>query len=240
MKKIFCLIVILSVWCVANVGAIEIKTYGGLLPPFCGLKDGKPFGIAVDILTAVTKEGGPTFIYDFSIPWARAQWRIKDEFDSLILPLSRTSQRETSYQWIAELYAYQARFISIGRAAPINSLEEAKRLRIGTINGSASQSKLQKLGYHVEAVVEDKMNAKKLSIGRIDAWLVPEYAAKYAFRQLGEDPSKLQVGIPFGDMRTHYIVGNLSFPADQAKLIDDIVKKLRDRGEIDRILANYR
>jgi polar amino acid transport system substrate-binding protein len=223
--------------------AAEIKVYGHESMPFCGTVDGQPAGMAVDILNAVTALGGPSFEFEFSPPWARAQKEMLDQPGALvaIVPLTRTPERESTYKWIAELFTHNARLISVGRPAPFKSIDEAKHMAVGNVRGSAQEATLKKLGFtNIEFVPNDEINAKKIRLGRIQAWVVSEYIDKFMYSKIGEDPAKLQVGPTVGERSHIYIAGGLTFPEAHAKAIADAMKRLRASGKVELILQKYR
>ncbi|MBN1141546.1 MAG: transporter substrate-binding domain-containing protein [Deltaproteobacteria bacterium] len=223
------------------VKAAEIKVYGGNFPPYSGILDGRPFGIAVDILTAVTRAGGPKFIYDFSVSWARAQTQVLSDPNTLIIPFTKTSYREKQYKWVAPLFSYNIHFITIGRHEPVQTVEEAKNLRIGVVNGVPSYHLLRKLGFkNLDPVLSEEINMRKLELGRIDAWVVSDYIDKYVCSKLGWDVSKLQKGVNIGDVNMFYIASGHDFPKKVSDQMAGIVERLQKSGEIEKILNKYR
>ncbi|HWK45180.1 MAG TPA: transporter substrate-binding domain-containing protein [Stellaceae bacterium] len=221
--------------------ASEIKVLGNESMPFCGLVDGKPAGMAVEILNAATREGGPSFSFDFSAPWAREMVQIHETTTLAIIPFTRTPEREALHKWIAELYPYKGHLVTVGRATPLKSIEEAKDLDVGVLNGSALQPVVTKLEFtKLQTVANDEINARKISAGRLEAWVVSQYVDKYLYAKIGQDPAQLQYGPDLGSEYHIYIAADLAFPEADAKSIADAVARVRASGELDRILQKYR
>jgi len=93
-KIISIFVVYISLAC-GMTHATEVLVLGNESMPFCGIVDGKPSGMVVDILTEVTNHGGPNFKYKLGLPWKRAQEILRNSGDSLtaIVPFTRTKER---------------------------------------------------------------------------------------------------------------------------------------------------
>jgi polar amino acid transport system substrate-binding protein len=218
----------------------EILVFANDSMPQCGLVNNKPAGLAVDILNAVTAEGGPTFKFDFSQPWARAQVAVHETPGTMIIPLTRNPEREAHYKWVARLFDNGSRLFSVGRPAPIKTLAEAKGLGVGIMRGSVFEQTLTKAGFtHLVAVPKDELAAKMLADGKVEAWAGSELVQRYLFAKIGQDPAKLQAGPSLGETSQIFIAGDLRFPDADAKAVSDGVEKLRRNGKLDAILKRY-
>lgn len=229
-------------WALAGQGGGSLVVYAGEIPPMSfAAKDGSPGGIAVEILGAVAKKTGTVFDIQV-LPWARAQAQTKEAKTAVgIVPLSRTAEREGQYSWVAELYEQRMVFVTYGGTEPPRTIEQARALRIGTLDANMMVKLLPGLGFtKVETASTEDTNVRKLAVGRIDAWLVSDLVAKTVFRDLGEDPAKLRIGMAIGDPLKVYLGGSLAFPAQLSGSIQAAVKALRDDGTIAAILARYR
>jgi polar amino acid transport system substrate-binding protein len=230
-------------WAALSLGAagpVTITVLANESMPQSGLVQGKPAGMAVDILNAVTTQGGPAFRFDFSRPWARALREVHERPDLAIIPLSRAPEREADFRWIAELFENDGRLLSLKRAAPIRSLDEARDLHIGVLRGSVFEPWLRQHGFtHVEAQTDDAFNVRKLKAGHIDAWAGSESVQRYLFASTGGDPAQLQQGPRLGKPPEIYIAGDRRFPEAEARAIAEGVAKLRRSGRLAAILRSY-
>ncbi len=220
--------------------AAPIKVLGNESMPFDGMVDGKPAGMAVDILNAVTADGGPAFEFDLSLPWARAQAVVHEQPGTAIIPFTRTAEREPKYHWIAELFDYHCRLVTYGRPAPLRSIDEAKGLTITVPRGSPFIPMLTQLGMPIEEGKDDTVNVHKLLAGHVGAWAVAEYVGQYLYVQAGGDPAAMQMGPTLGEASHIFIAADPSFPEADAKAIADGVARLRASGKLDAILAKYK
>ena len=219
----------------------EVKVMGAESMPFCGAVDGKPAGMAVDILNAATREGGPVFSFDFATPWPRAQTQVHEQTNLAIIPFTRTAEREPNYKWIAELFPSRFHLVTVGRSSSLKSVEEAKDMEVGVLNGSAVISTMTKLGFtKIQAVANDDINVRKIGAGRLGAWVVSQYVGKYLSTKVGQDPEQLQYGAEVGDEVHVFIAADNAFPESDAQSIKNAVQRVRDSGELSRILQKYR
>jgi polar amino acid transport system substrate-binding protein len=223
---------------VAQAG--EIMVNAGDIVPFCFEEEGRPTGIAIDILREVSKGTGLDFGFRF-LPWKRAQLETLAAKSQAVVPLSRTPEREKQYQWIAPLFEYHFVIVTRnGQAAP-KSLEEAKNLTVGVLRGNPMETLLPQLGFTrvIPGNTEDLV-AKQLRTKAIDAWVVADLVAHSSYKRIGGDPAELVLGPRIGEPMAVYLGGSLQFPEYDRKAIAAEVARLKQSGEILRILARYK
>lgn len=237
------LLVLVQLFTVSSLYAAEVVVYGLEAMPLCGVVDGKPAGVTVEILQEATNHGAPQFVFKMDVPWLRAQMMVQEDGGELngIIPFSRSSQREDSFKWVGELIQTQFRLYSFERSAPVNSLEEAKELSIGVVRGHAIIPLLEQLGItKLDLAPNAGVNAQKLQGHRVAAVADSDFIALYNWRNLGEDTSKLQEGLAVGDVTRVYFAAGLHFPDDVAKTIADALEQMRSNGKMDEILSRWR
>jgi polar amino acid transport system substrate-binding protein len=246
MKSRFRLFAAMLVFALIPLGAFsqEVTVYGLEAMPYCGLSEGKPVGIVIDILTQAKKYGAPQFKFVLDEPWSRAQDQVLQAKSDLvaIIPFSRTPQREKSYMWMAELFQTQYRLYSFKRAAPLASLDEAKAETVGVVHGHAILPVLKNLGF---AKIDDgasnaEGNAAKLFSGRYGIIAESDIISLYNWKMIRQDSKTLQVGPAIGDPTHVFIAANPAFPPDVAKKISDALKKMQQNGEIQKILDTWK
>ena len=106
-------------------------------------------------------------------PWLRAQKRVVEGENQLIIPLSRTPERENLYTWIAPLMSMERAFFSFDN--PVTDLAEAreryKRIAVGV--GTPQLEFLKSQGFSGDQIVSIKLNdnpGRMVELGRVDAW----------------------------------------------------------------------
>ena len=159
-------------------GAGELLLYTLDAPPLTYVEGIPGHGSVGDVVLAAIAQAGDS-VQLRSEPWARAQKRVSEGHHLLIMPLSRTPQRENLFTWIAPIQPMDRAFFTLDRR--VESLSDAKaRLRyIGVGHGSAQHEILLAEGFapeHIHPLAIGESPARLLALGRIDAWFngVPE------------------------------------------------------------------
>lgn len=245
MKKLFVILVLLSKIIIASdISKLKVEVYALEALPYCGLINGEPAGIAIDILNEASKYGAPKFIFNFSIPWLRAQDRVMQSKGELvaIIPFSRTEMRNEQYKWIAELVTTQSHFYTINRDEPIQSIDEAKKLKIGLVRGHALRGRLWDLGVINldDGAINAEANARKLLSNRFDALADSDLIFWYSWKVIRQNPDLVQEGAPIGDITGVYIAGGLNFPNSVARSIFDAVEQMKEDGKLEEIIKRWR
>ena len=227
-----------------NLFAETVHVYGLEAMPFCGVIDGNPVGIAVDVLNEATKHGAPSFKFTFDVPWPRATARVqhsenKDELVAII-PFTRSSIREDKFKWVAEIMATEYRFYTWSRTSPIKSIDEIKDEKIGVVHGHAIIPMLKKMGLKIdEGARTAKINASKMKKKRVRIIADSDVISLYYWREIGQDTKDLQQGPAIGEIKHVFIATGLNFPADVANSIFEAVEKIRNNGEIQKIYDKW-
>ena len=181
--------------------------------------------------------------YDIELfPWKRAYNLALARPDACVYSTSRTPEREKLFKWIGPLD--QAAWVLYGRADrtfKLDTLEDARGLRIGTYLGDVRDEYLRSRGFNVDAVQDDAANPKKLLTNRIDLWAVG--------RRLGgstidnADWSKQIVPLLTFSRIDVYLACNPALPDALIGKMNGALAALRREGsfeQIDRKYANWR
>jgi ABC-type amino acid transport substrate-binding protein len=209
------LIFFLQLIIISNFYSVTIEVYSLQAMPYCGIINGETTGIAVEILNEATKYGAPKFIFNFNMPWARAQKNIRESKGELIaiIPFSRTEQREEEYKWISELVLTQSRFFSYGRDETIKLIEDIYNSTVGVVRDHAIISRLEDLGLRKfdDGSANAEANARKLLNKRFDIIADSDVIAFYSWKVIGQNSKDLQIGPKIGDATGVYIASGLIF-----------------------------
>lgn len=227
---------------ISYIHAEDVTVYGLNAMPLCGVVEGKPTGVAVEILNEATNYGAPKFIFEMDVPWARAQWQLQKTDGSLhaIIPFSRTPQREQNFKWLGELIKTQYHFYSFGRQDAVNSFEEAKKNFIGVVSGHAIIPILEQAGIsRLDKALDAEQNARKLFAKRFDTIAESDFIAKYNWQKIGRKSSEMLEGMPVGDITRVYIAAPLHFPDETAKRIENALEKMRKDGKMQQIMSKW-
>lgn len=236
------LFVFIQLIIIKTLHAETVTVYALKAMPFCGVDEGKPVGIAVDILNRATELGAPHFEFNFDVPWIRATLRVQNSKDQLlaIIPFTRSNTREYKFKWVAEIMATEYRFYTYGQTSPIKSINEIKDKEIGVVHGHAIIPMLKTMGLKVDSGAKTaKKNAMKMLNKRFDILADSDVIALYSWKQIGQDTKELQSGPSIGDIKHVYIATGLSFPDDIARSIHTAIEKMRDTGELQTIYDKW-
>lgn len=206
-------------------------------PPltFVSFKGG--YGMVGDVaLAAIARAGYLSHIY--VTPWLRAQQRVSRGHNQLIIPLSRTPEREAQYTWIAPIAPLERAFFSLD--APVADFAEARqryqRIAVGT--GTAQMEILKSQGFSDKQIVSLKLGdnpARMLELGRVDAWFTGAPEGLYQWPKSG---NSLQMS-PIMDSTDMYLACSKYCDAELQENLRSAVEALRAEGTIQRMLETY-
>ncbi len=247
MKQILSIIttILVSSLMVSSLFASEVLVYRNESMPWCGTVGGKDAGITIDILNAVTSNGGPKFKFK-SVLWHRAQTFVQQNKGTCIIPFTRTATREKNHTWIIKLVPNQVRLTTARNPIikvsipPRLTLDNAKPLAIGIIRGSALIPHMKASGFvKLYEVGTAERLAKMLKAGHIQAMAESKGVDNYAWNQIGEKDDELIVGPNVGEIKYIYLAAALNFPPEITENIRNAMSKVRESGALEAILNKW-
>jgi polar amino acid transport system substrate-binding protein len=143
--------------------------------------------------------------------------------------LFRTPARENQYKWVVPV-TLPIRSILVKLKSRddivVNSLDEAKRYKIGIVNGNNLETTLKKSGFtKLEGVSTNEINYKKLFGGRIDLVAIREPTIMSELKKKGFSTDDIEIAFALDTGREAWLLTNLKTP-------DDIIKKLQNAYEV--------
>lgn len=139
-------------------------------PPTSMQEGGKVIGSATDKLREALARGAIAYSIDMQ-PWKRAYTAALTRPDACVYSTTRTPERERLFKWVGP--TDEGEWVLLGRAGhqyKLQTLEDARALRIGTYHGDARHEYLRSRGYLVDPAPNDMFNPSKLMMKRIDLW----------------------------------------------------------------------
>jgi polar amino acid transport system substrate-binding protein len=211
-------------------------------PPVTIVNDADGSGIVGDVaLAAIARAGYKHQI--LTLPWARAQVLVSRGSNQLIIPLSRTPERESLYTWIASIIPMERAFFSLDK--PVNSFAEARNRyqRIAVGAGTAQLEILRNQGFSEKQINILKLGespVRMLELGRVDAWFTGVFEGLYEWpsSDISSISSKLQMS-PVLYSADLYLACSLSCDADMVEKLRASVHSLRADGTIERVKKSY-
>jgi len=213
-------------------------------PPYNMSSDGRSFarepeiqGIAADLVREMFRRADIPYSMTLRFPWTRVYQQAKDTPNHGVFVLARQPDREALFKWVGPLgpddWVLLAR---AGSTLQLDSLEQAKGLRIGAYKGDAIAESLQKSGLKPVLVLRDQDNAKKLSTGEIDLWATGDPAGRYLARQIGMTAFKTVLRFNGTQL---YLALNKSVPDEVVKKLQGSLDQMREDGFVDATFSRY-
>ncbi|WP_213878711.1 transporter substrate-binding domain-containing protein [Pseudomonas sp. dw_358] len=207
-------------------------------PPLTLLGQDGRYGIVGDATFKAAAMAG----YDLhlvSLPWARAQRTVAAGEDQLIIPLSRTPDREDRYTWVAPIMTMDRAFFSLDKR--VDSFEEARRTyhRIAVGMGSAQEIKLREEGFSNEQIYPLKIGenpAQMLLLGRVDAWFngVPE--SRHIWGEVSRRTLLMSPALMTADL---YLACSRRCAEPMVSRLRAALEALRANGTLEQIVEDY-
>lgn len=185
------------------------------------------------MLEAAGAESGDNISFRL-LRWVRAVERAEKSDRFLIIPFSRTPEREERFQWLAVLNHIHVGFVTLGGA--INTVEQAKELeQIIVWKGSSNADYLAGLGLTNLFPVSDSNTIGQMLLGqRSSAWFgVLEEAPNMLD---ADDTLTLTLGEPVISEPV-WIAAGLGFDKAPYNSFFEAVERLRDQGFIQEHLS---
>jgi polar amino acid transport system substrate-binding protein len=141
-------------------------------PPTSMLEGGRVVGIATDKVREAMQRASVDYTLEV-LPWKRAYSLALTRPNGCVYSTTRTPEREHLFKWAGP--TDEGDWVLMGRADrqyKLNTLEDARKLRIGTYGGDARDVFLRARGFLVDPAPNDLSNPQKLLLDRIDLWAV--------------------------------------------------------------------
>ncbi len=207
-------------------------------------KNGKNFaqdeninGIAVDIVREMFKRADITYSLTLRFPWERIYKLALEKPGYGVFVMARLPDREKLFKWVGPIGPDD--WILLAKAdskITLESLEQARKYKIGAYKGDAIAETLAKQGLKPIVVLRDQDNAKKLVNGQIDLWATGDPAGRYLARQ--EGVSGLKTVLRFNSAEL-YLALNKDVPDDVVAKLQAALDQLRKEGVVDDIMGRY-
>jgi len=212
----------------------------GDLPPMTMPGEPGQRGVLLDLVEAMLKQADMVAQPEF-FPWARAMLLAGDKPRTLIVPLNRTAERETRFQWLVKLYAQRFTFITLTGKRRVETLDQARRLRIAGLRGSSNLDTLQRQGVQPGQIYQSTSIAdmqRALERGLVDALYGSELIHIDAWRRAGRNPALLQIGLTLESADIWLAAQGGITEAEQARLNQAHEALLAD-GSVERLFKRY-
>lgn len=214
------------------------RLLAGMIPGFCEIRDKSVGGVSCALVSELAHRVGYTKPIDL-MPHARAI-AIARAGPMVLVPLSRNDSREPYFQWHVKLLEDEVLLVT-RQASPLDiaSAGAARALSVGVLRGGSAFDSAERQGFtRLEAVAEEKLNARKLEAGRIDAWVGLWNSIRRAQATENLPMSALRRGVVLRRVEIH-LAASLDVPAAELERWKAALEAMKEDGTYRRILADY-
>ena len=213
--------------------------------PYNFQKNGVVKGISVDMLVLMLKRAGSTQgRNDINIcPWARAYKYIQEEPNTILFTTTRTRKREKMFKWVGPIIETEFLIYALKtRSIKINSFEDLRKYKIGTLRGDVTEDLLIKnAGMKIsdfDPVATNIQNIKKLSLGRIDLIVHSKETTITTCRDAGLNPDEFESVFTL-DRKSLYYAFHKETPDSVITIFQTAFDEIKKEGKLSEILRKY-
>lgn len=230
MRRLLLKLALMGLLCPVRADPDVLTIYSTELPPLVRPPAEAVSGLYAELLQEAAKRAGLALRWRI-LPWPRAQLEVQQDPRGLILPFTRTAQREAHYRWVAPIgwgwYAVLQR-----REQAVTRLDELADKPIGYLLGSDAADVLQAHGLRKpEAANSAGANANKLRLGRIAGWAVSVWTGPSAYAAAGHDPAELSA-LPLGRPWVQWLAAHPRFDDELAERLSRALAELDRQGRL--------
>ncbi len=175
------LTLLLALYCA--VAKAEVRLLAWERPPLSSESKGTAAGLVVDLAEQMFRRAGVDYRIVF-VPLQRALMSAQRDADSCVLLVERRQERESSYAWVGPLLISRLGLYALpGNALQLDSLEQARGLRILSHQGSGGGEYLKAQGFRVEFSNKETLSYAMLQGGRAPLWAASPLVVSSLVRQ---------------------------------------------------------
>ncbi|WP_417783716.1 substrate-binding periplasmic protein [Terasakiella pusilla] len=234
LTRIFSIVALMVSFANATHASDVAKIYTSFFSNVVSENPDRP-GFGYELVAETFKLAGKDFEI-IPLPWARAQYLVKNTPEALIFPLSWTPTRNAHYDWSLRIFSNHTHFIGFNKTKL--TADSAHQKRIGVQLKSGWDNWLTEQGYQdVYRVPGDgKELIKLLRNDRIDAWYTDTIIGDYVIGHL--DQKNFTYSDPIQTFQT-YLATNRDVPYPHVAALKTAFKQLKDSGRLDEIFKKY-
>lgn len=242
MKRVlFFMLIIMSF---ISINAADIEAVTEKYPPFQWYDEGAITGPSADVIEAMLKKTGLKYTNNM-YPWARAYHIALNAQNVLIYSITRSTKRENLFKWIGPIASHNVYFwkLKSRKDIVVDSLEGAKRYRIGGVNKDAKTQYFFNNGFikdkHIFTVHSTDVAIKLLYANRTDL-LIENESLSLQVEKLGFDYEELEkVYHVKGFSQELYAAFSLMTSDEIVEEFRHVLHELKKNGEFKKIMNKY-
>ena len=205
-------------------------------PPYSYEQEGKITGLSTDIVKCIMDESGLEYKIEL-LPWARAYKMAFNRDDVLIYSVTRTTERENLFNWIA--FLGEAKFYLMGRSeenyeASVPQLI-AKGYKATCVINDAACEWLRDAGFdenHIE-MVPDRMQSSEFKMvlyKRADFFVADPISLGYRLQQINIPEQKFQKVLIIHEGQSYYLAAGKHIKPEILERVEKAYNRLKAKG----------
>jgi polar amino acid transport system substrate-binding protein len=206
-------------------------------PPISMREGNKVVGSGTDKVREIMARTGIAYTLEL-LPWRRAFTQVQQQPTACLFSTTRTPERENLFKWVGP--TDEGEWLLLGRADRkfhLQTLEDARSLRIGTYNGDARDEYLRARGFNVDPAPSDKINPRKLLMNRIDVWAASIRRGSTMLKRNGWE-NKIVPVLTFNRVQL-YLACNSAVPTELIDKMNAALEAMARDGTTRRIDRKY-
>lgn len=177
-------------------------------PPWNFEQDGEIRGISPDLLRLIWKKMGYPEQSIELLPWSRGYRLALKNRNHVLMSMTRTAEREPLFKWVGPISTSKYVLIKLSKnKISVNSLEDAKKYRIGTIREDATEQILESSGFNKEmisSVSKIKQAVRMLQAGNIDLLAHEQRSFESVLEKENYSPAEFESVVLLSEEKDHY------------------------------------
>lgn len=215
--------------------AEEVHLLAWERPPLSSEQQGGAQGLVVDLVGELFRRARLGYRIQF-VPLQRALMLAQRDRQSCVLLVERRQERESSFAWVGPLLISRMGLYALpSQALALDSLEQARGLRILSHQGSGGGEYLQAQGFDVQFSNKEALSYSMLRSGRAPLWASSSLVVRSLARP--SEPAPREV-LPFltlmEDMACHP-----EFDPRQIERLRQALEGLYADGSVHRLYQRY-
>ena len=208
-------------------------------PPVSYTLEGRPTGMAVEIVSEVLRRAGRDEAIEF-VPWSRGYKLVTEVPNVILFPMARSPERERLVTMIGPLLEVRTELYQ-RRGDHWNSrLQEAKASAIvGSYRASHAEASARREGFrNLSLAASPDRSARMLLSGRVDLWADSHISAAAALRSAGGDVSVVE-RVAILDVNPLMIAVSPGTSSAIIKAFEDALREMKGDGTFQRIYGKW-
>lgn len=204
-------------------------------------------GYGRELIAKVMQEAGLDFTVE-PLPFARALKTLETNPNAVLFPMLRTAERESRYQWIGLLAKreYHMYRLDSRKDIVIQSLDDARRYRIGVMRGDVRADYLRSQGFvegsdkGLEVVNVAFSLLKMQQSGRIDLIVFSDEGLKLACQEAALGCEAFVPAYRLDIVGNLWLAASPLMPAERVTALKKAFRKQEEAGYVGKLMKSGR